>query len=230
MTSCQKVGRRLRFKMLEHGEAAELRRDVIQNLLSNICMSDEMMPYPRSPTNPWTNSPLTLSQVISLCGQIVMDYAKRGSCPPVLFSAYFEARFSLKRFLKNNSAMLSQHAIFSYFKDLTVSNIETVYDTIAQLVTESGLNYSHMAVRRWLNVRPQTDLHREWLLLVRDYTVYMNLHVQIRPHWIDTISIRNDVRQLYEQTIPMRRLNTILSNPIILDPALFLIQSALFRL
>ena len=175
------------------------RRDLFSNLVANICMSEEMMPYPRAPTNPWSNVPLTLGQTMSVCAQLSLDYALRGKCPPVLLAAFCEARFDLKRFKQDNASMLSQHAIYSYFKDLTSENVDTVYDTLTQLLTSANLGYSSNAISRWLKQTPQTALHHEWLLLVRDYTVYINLHVQVRP-WHSSADIRRDVRNLYSRT------------------------------
>ena len=176
------------------------RRDVYSSLIANICMSDEMMPYPRVPTNPWSNVPLTYAQTISVCAQLCMDYAKRGACPPVLLAAFCAARFNIHKFKDDNSSMLAQHAIYSYFKDLTAENLGTIYDTITQLLTVSSLRYSPAAISRWLKQIPQTTLHREWLLLVRDYTLYINLHVQVRPTWYSTAEIYTDVRALYRRT------------------------------
>lgn len=176
------------------------RRDVFQSLLSNICMSDEMLPCPRPPTNPFTNAPLTLAQTISICQQLVADYAKRGRCPPVLFSAFWAARFDLARFQQENASMLAQHAVTSYFKDITDENTHTVFDTLTSLLAEANCDFIPTAIRRWLRSSPQTPLHREWLAMVRDYTMYINLHVQIRPHWHNQTYIMADVRQLYART------------------------------
>jgi hypothetical protein len=176
------------------------KRDVVTNLLSNICMSDEMLPTPRAPTNPWTNSKLTMPQTMTLCQQIVADYASRGLCPPVLFAAFWASRFCLRRFHEDNSALLSQHAVRSYFKDLHEDNMDTVFDTIANLLQYSDIQYPTVSVRRWLRQTPQTPLHREWLLLARDYTLYINLHVQVRPTWYSEEYIYADVRRLYNRT------------------------------
>jgi hypothetical protein len=177
------------------------RRDVFTNLLSNICLSDEMLPTPREPTNPWNNSKLTLAQTIGLCTQLVQDFAKRGKCPPVLFAAFWASRFSLKRFQDENSALLSQHAIAAYFKDLHADNIHTVEDTIINLLTSATLDYSPTAIRRWLHQTPHTQLHRDWLAMARDYTLYVNLHVQARAHWYTTERIYVDVGRLYNRMV-----------------------------
>lgn len=176
------------------------RRDVFTNLLTNICMSDEMLPSPRTPTNPWTNAKLTMPQTMTLCQQIVADYAKRGLCPPVLFSAFWEARFNIRKFHDDNSALLSQHAIRSYFKDLHEENLPTVLDTMINLLDACRILYSIVALRRWLRQTPQTASHREWLTMTRDYTLYINLHVQARQHWYSEDHIYADVRRLYNRT------------------------------
>lgn len=222
------------------------RRDVFSNLMSNICLSDEMLPTPRMPTNPWTNATLTLAQTIGLCQHLAADYGRRAKCPPVLFSAFWAARFDLKRFRQENSSLLAQYAIASYFKDLHADNMPVVYDTIFNLLSGGMVNFSPTAVRRWLT-QPQTPLHREWLDFVRDYTMYVNLHVQTRARWISDLVIYDEARDLYRRIgighnfeSQNQHVNQIsLSPPMIqtftlpLDipmDQLMLIQSALFRL
>lgn len=176
------------------------RRDIYNCLLSNICMSDEMLPCPRAPTNPWTNAPLTLGQTISVCQQLVADYARRGRCPPVLFAAFCTAGYNLNKFLSTNSSLLSQYAITAYFKDIHDHNRPVVVDTILQLLNTAGVSYSLPAVRRWFRQTPITPLHREWLAFARDYTLYLNLHVQTRETWYTEEYIYRDVRRLYSRT------------------------------
>jgi hypothetical protein len=176
------------------------RNDIFGNLLSKICMSDEMLPCPRPPTNPWTNAPLRFSQIVGLCHQLLADYAKRGICPPVLFSAFWAARFNLRAFHDQNSSLLSQHAITAYFKDIHEHNEDTIADTIFQLLADANLDYSPSAVRRWLRQRPLTQVHRDWIAISRDFTLFTNLHVQVRPHWYNTDGIVHDTRALFNRT------------------------------
>lgn len=191
-------------------------RDLFSNLISNICLADEMLPSPRVPTNPYTNSPLTLAQTISVCQQLVQDYARRSRCPPVLLAAFWAARFDVVRFEKENASLLAQHAVMAYFKDIHEDNRDSVCDTMFQLLTENNLSFSPVAVRRWLRASPLTPLHREWLELVRDYTLYINLHVQIRPSWYTQDMIDIDVRLLYGRTTipdPVSRRMSLLRSP-----------------
>lgn len=194
------------------------KNDVFMNLLTNLSMADEMLPSPRYPTNPWTNSKMTVAQTITICQQLVRDYAARGLCPPVILAAFWAARFSLRKFVDQNSALLSQQAIRNYFKDLHTHNLEVVLDTITNLLYAANVDFSLTSVRRWLRQTPQTPAHKEWLLLARDYTLYINLHIQVRPRWYSEDFIHADVRALYDRTdIPdvtsprMRMLRTMLS-------------------
>jgi hypothetical protein len=176
------------------------RRDIFQNLLSNIGAAAEMLPAPRLPTNPWTNTPLTMGQTMSLCQKLLLDYAQRGQCPPVLFAAFCAADYDIHRFESENSAMLAQHAIRAYFADLHEHNRDVITDTVTQLLDEHGVRFSPTTVRRWFRRTPVTPLHREWLALARDYTLHLNLHIQPRPSWHDDVGIARDVRRLYSQT------------------------------
>jgi len=163
---------------------------------------------------------LTMAQTMGLCQQLVASYGRKGRCPPVLFAAFCATRFSLRRFQEENSSLLAQHAVMSYFKDLHDHNHDLVFDTIANLLTAAGLEYSPIAIRRWLRRLPQTPLHREWLTMARDYTLYINLHVQIRNNWITESRIYVDVRDLYSRTVlpdPASQRLQIIRNTSLLD-------------
>jgi hypothetical protein len=176
------------------------RRDIFRNLLSNIGAAAEMLPSPRPPTNPWTNLPLTQAQTLSICQKLLVDYARRGQCPPVLFAAFCAAKYDIRQFETDNSAFLAQYAISAYFADLHEHNRDVVCDTITQLLDEHSVRFSPVTVRRWFRRTPVTPLHREWLALARDYTLHLNLHIQPRPSWHDDAGIARDVRRLYART------------------------------
>ena len=203
------------------------RHDVFNNLISNLSMADEFMPIPRPPTNPWTNAPLTDHQIIGLCTQLVADYGRRGRCPPVLFAAFCASRYNLRRFQREHASLLAQQAIMNYFKDLNDHTLDTVFDTIYQLMHEANIDASPVAVRRFLRERSQTKYHRAWLNLARDYTLYINLHIQVRPGWQDESSIYADVRHLYELTnfpdpvsVRVRQIRTALNEAGVQNPLL----------
>jgi hypothetical protein len=176
------------------------RRDMASSFISNISMSDEMLPMPRHPTNPYTNATLTLPQTIAICQSLIKDYAARGWCPPVLFAAFCACSYDIDKFVQRTSSLLAQHAIQTYFRDITPHNLDSIIETVFQLLTEAGVEYMPISVRRWLRQTPVTPLHREWLALARDYTLYMNLHVQTRDNWLSQSFIHADVRRLFTRT------------------------------
>lgn len=176
------------------------RHDLFNTLMANITHSDEMLPNPRRPRNPWTNAPFNYGQIVGVCQALLQDYARRGRCPPALFSAFWAAQFDVRRFSFENAPLLSQHAIVTYFKDITDHNREVIAETIHTLLASAGiLSVVPVHVRRWLRITPLTEGHRAWLNMARDYTLYMNLHVQVRPHWHSESIIYRDVRRLQDQ-------------------------------
>ena len=176
------------------------RNDMLRLFMSRLGMADEMLPTPRQPTNPWTNAALTLQQTISVCQQLVRGFGQRGRCPPLLLAAFCEAGYNVQRFIQRNSSMLAQNAIYDYFKNLHDHNRESVVETVAQLLGSAGVRYSHTTLRRFFREATNKASIREWLDLVRDYTLYMNLHVQTRANWYDESAIYRDARRLYERT------------------------------
>lgn len=216
------------------------RRDLLHTVLSNLTLSDEFMPTPRYPTNPWTNAPFTKAQAIAVCHRLAADFVQRGRCPPVLLSTFWDAKFNIRRFATQNAAILSQYAIQNYFGELTDDNFQTVYDTMTGLLSDAGVDFSPLAVSRWLRATPRTPTHQTWVTFCRDYTLYMNLHIQVRPQWHDTIHIYQDVRALYRTTRlvdvpPSTRIRVIRGQPTVhpippppvLEPLLSL-QTTLF--
>jgi hypothetical protein len=176
------------------------RRDLLNTVMSNLTMSDEFMPTPRHPTNPWTNEPFTRAQTMAVCNRLAADFVKRGHCPPPLLSAFWAAGFNIKRFQRENSAVLSQHAIQNYFRDINDDTFTTIFETMTTLLDDAGCDFSPLAVRRWLRETPITSAHREWLALCRDYTLFLNLHVQARASWFTTEGIYRDIRAAWSRT------------------------------
>ena len=176
------------------------RRDLLNTVMSNLTLSDEFMPTPRHPTNPWTNEPFTRAQTMAVCHRLSADFVNRGRCPPPLLSAFWAANFSIKRFMAENSAVLSQYAIRNFFREINDDNFSTLYDTMTGLLDDAGVDFSPIRVRRWLNSTPATPTHQLWLNFCRDYMLYLNLHIQARPTWYSPEYIYRDVHALFAST------------------------------
>ena len=178
------------------------RRDILKNLTANLSQCVDMIARPRQPTNPFTNSILTYSQTVSLCQQLMLGFTRH--CPPTLFAAFWAAGFDIHMFQEKNSAILSQNAITAYFSELTNDNYDMVFETIISLLTVVRCTYSKPAVKKWLvtglTTQTSTGLHKDWLHLVRDYSLYINMYVQARPHWTSLSAVYTDVIHLYNRT------------------------------
>lgn len=166
------------------------RNNIYKAVLTNLFMSNEMVAEPRYPSNPYTNKPLTLAQTVSVCQRLVAMKIDHDSCPHPLLAAFWVARFDLQRFYTDNIAALSQHAIHSYFSDITESNVEVIRGTVHTFLLHT--NYVTPTTAKWLDTTNPITLRDEWRLLCRDYFVYANLQVQSRPHWSSSASIYID--------------------------------------
>jgi hypothetical protein len=181
------------------------RSDVFKNFLTNISSCDEMLPSPRIPTNPWTNEPLTFQQTLSICNQMISYYAAKGKCPPLLFTAFCSSQYNIRTFRYKQASILAQNAIKTYFAEITPENRDVIEDTIVQLLYTAGCLFSPDSLHKWI-CSNSSPLHREWLSIVCDYTLYMNLHVQVRPYWYNQTYILMDIRRLYERSSMFREI------------------------
>lgn len=195
------------------------RKDLFDSLLSKLTLSDDMLPMPRPPANPWTNAHLTLAQTIGVCQMYIADCAARGRCPPPIFAAFVQSRYDTRRLYEFHSAMLSQHAIARFFADINDDNLDSIQETIIGLLNEASVDFTVHRLSHWLAERPLTPLHREWLALARDYTLYINLHIQARRYWYSQDEIQADVRVLFGRSTPFHstfssRIRMLRSDPV----------------
>lgn len=185
------------------------RRDIQSALVANLSQSDQMLAEPRAPANPYTNEPLTLAQTVSVCTQLNEHAARRGQCLPVVLAAFWAARFDLDRFAADNAPLLAHAAVKSFFAEITDANRETVYETMVQLITASNIEFHSLyQLKDWLEQTPQTPLHSEWLALVRDYTLYMNMNIPARPSWRTEDAIYENVRDLFDRSAEFEETET----------------------
>lgn len=185
------------------------RRDIQSALVANLCQSDQMLAEPRAPANPYTNEPLTLAQIVSVCTQLNEHAARRGQCLPVVLAAFWSARFDLDRFATDNAPLLAHAAVKSFFAEITDANRETVYETMIQLIAASNIEFhSRHQLKEWLEQTPRTPLHGEWLALVRDYTLFMNMNIPARPSWRSEDAIYEDVRDVFDRSVEFEATET----------------------
>jgi hypothetical protein len=95
---------------------------------------------------------------------------------------------------------LGYYAICSHFKDVGPHNYDLIVVTIQSLLSQAGYFIMESVLGQWIRAEELTALQREWVALVRDYMIYKNLHIQVRPLWYGTTSILDDVRGLYARS------------------------------
>ena len=136
-------------------EASTLMRDITERLLHH----DGFFEESAEPRNPFTNSPLTQAQMISLWNQISLS----GIPTSTAFSAFRQARWNLKTFEAEYAAMLKLNALrktmrnpahYDYI-DRMVDFIQYVYETKSEMcdlfLYKDAVKYknSHSIIRGW---------------------------------------------------------------------------------
>jgi len=92
-------------------EAATLMRDITERLMQH----DGVFDTSSHPRNPFTNTPLTQAQIISVWNQISLS----GVATSTAFSAFRQSRWNLLRFNREYSHMLKLHAFRKTMVDPT---------------------------------------------------------------------------------------------------------------
>ena len=136
-------------------EASTLMRDITERLLHH----DGVFEEPSEPRNPFTNSPLTQAQMISLWNQISLS----GVPTSTAFSAFRQTRWSLQIFKDEYLPMLKLNALRKTMKnpchydynDRMLDFIQYVYESKSELcdviLYKNAVKYknSHSIIQGW---------------------------------------------------------------------------------
>jgi hypothetical protein len=136
-------------------EASTLMRDITERLLQH----DGVFEESAEPRNPFTNTPLTQAQMISLWNQISLS----GTPTSTAFSAFRQARWNLKTFEAEYAPMLKLNALRKTMKnpahydymDRMIDFIEYVYETKSEMcdlfLYKDAVKYnnSHSIIQGW---------------------------------------------------------------------------------
>ena len=136
-------------------EASTLMRDITERLLHH----DGVFEQSALPRNPFTNSPLTQAQMISVWNQISLS----GVPTSTAFSAFRQARWNLQTFEAEYSSMLKLNALRNTMKtpghydyiDRMIDFIEYVYEEKSEscnlILYKNAVKYynRHSIIRAW---------------------------------------------------------------------------------
>jgi hypothetical protein len=182
-------------------EAHTLMRDLTCRLMHN----DGLFEYPQQPRNPFTNQPLTQSQIISVWNSI----SSAGIYTSSAFALFRKARYSLGRYLVENSSYLKINALSKVMKDPTCYDFrDRLIDFITFAYDQESLdckinayhyaisNYpTHPLLKRWADACYK--FHEATILYAASPLVLNEKKDDILDYTLDLINCENQLTRLY---------------------------------
>jgi hypothetical protein len=182
-------------------EANTLMKDITERLLHN----DGLFEYPQYPRNPFTNIPLTLSQMISVWNSI-----SRASIPvSSAFALFRNSAYNMDRFIEENIIFLKLNSLRRTFKEAkSYDYTEKLLDFIEYSYHIESVTCSLISFQYALDTYPNHHIIRKWALLCEKYHSAEILHAgnpekitKVKNAVLDDTS---DILQLQRELITLR--------------------------
>jgi hypothetical protein len=186
-------------------EAQTLMKDITSRLQQH----DGLFEHPQPPRNPFTNSPFTLSQTISVWNSI----SEAGIAVSSFFTLYRTARYSYLTFIEENSLYLRLNAHRKTFQEETSYDYkEQMLDFIHLCYTAETLEYNAAAFSYILFNEPKNHVIQKWKRLCQKYyeadILFWNnpkkandIKEEVLDDTYDILSSQNYIVSLYNRTI-----------------------------
>jgi hypothetical protein len=186
-------------------EAQTLMKDITARLQHN----DGLFEDPQPPRNPFTNTPFTLVQTISVWNSI----SEAGIAVSSLFTLYRTARYSHLKFIEENLLYLRLSAHRKTFKEETSYDYkEQMLDFIHLCYTAETLEYNAAAFSYILFNEPKNHVIQKWKRLCEKYyeadIIYWNnpkkandVKETVLDDTYDILSSQNYITSLYNRII-----------------------------
>jgi hypothetical protein len=186
-------------------EAQTLMKDITARLQQH----DGLFEDPQLPRNPFTNSPFTLSQTISVWNSI----SEAGIAVSSLFTLYRTARYSYLTFLQENIWYLRLSAHRKTFQEETSYDYkERMLDFIHLCYTAETLEYNAAAFSYILYNEPKNHVIQKWKHLCEKYyeadiifsnnpTKANDVKEKVLDDTYDILSSQNYIVSLYNRII-----------------------------
>lgn len=186
-------------------EAQTLMKDITARLQQH----DGLFEEPQPPRNPFTNTPFTLSQTISVWNSI----SEAGIAVSSLFTLYRTARYSYLTFLEENLLYLRLSAHRKTFQEETSYDYkERMLDFIHLCYTAESLEYNATAFSYILFNEPKNHVIQKWKRLCEKYheadIVFWNnstkandVKEKVLDDTYDILSSQNYIVSLYNRII-----------------------------
>ena len=198
-------------------EAHTLMKDITCRLMTN----DGLFENPQNPRNPFTNQPLTQSQIISVWNSI----SSAGIYTSSAFTLFRKARYSLVRFSLENANYLKCNALSKTMKDTSCYDYrDRMADFIAYAYDQESLDCRINAYHYAMINYPSLPLLKRWSELCYKYyearilylaapTLLRTTHDIIMDRSLDLINCENQVIRLY--TLSLDQVDTEGENDIV---------------
>jgi len=186
-------------------EAQTLMKDITARLHHH----DGLFEEPQPPRNPFTNTPFTQSQTISVWNSI----SEAGIAVSSVFTLYRTSRFSYVTFLDENSLYLKLNAHRKTFQEETSYDYkERMLDFIHLCYTAESLEYNATAFTHILYSEPKNHVIQKWKRLCEKYheadIIYFNnptkakdIKEDVLDDTYEILSSQNYIVSLYNRTI-----------------------------
>jgi hypothetical protein len=143
-------------------EAYTLMKDITERLLHH----DGFFEEPQYPRNPFTNIPLTQSQIISVWNSV----SRAGIPVSSAFTLFRNSRFIMKKFIEQNTTFLKLNSLRKTFKDTNSYDYnDRMLDFIAYCYAAESIDCSIQAFRNALRDYPNHHLIKRWAALCEKY-------------------------------------------------------------
>ena len=164
-------------------------------LLSGLTYSSYGIAEPKAPTNPYTNIPWSIGQLISIVGQIIHNLNRHHCAIPYYIYLFRKETYNLKTFLSVNNAVLQTDASVAFFKNAEDPYRNEIYN---ELIDDLYVDNHDQLTSDWRTARSLIvsrnivyTLMEKWDTLVLSSWIWLNhkiVYMQIED--IDTEFIR----------------------------------------
>jgi hypothetical protein len=201
-------------KRVYNFEAYTLMKDITERLLHH----DGLFEDPQLPRNPFTNIPLTQSQIISAWNSI----SRAGIPVSSAFTLFRNSRFNMKKFMEQNLTFLKLNSLRRTFKEAkSYDYTERMLDFIEYAYNSESIDCSINAFKNALKNYPNHHLIKKWAVLCERYyepdILYAGSQPTIHRMKEDVLDDTFEILHLQRELIS---LNTIVEN-IPHDPIIF---------
>ena len=126
-------------------------------LLFGITYSAYGIASPKMPTNPYTNIPWTIGQIIVIVGQIVHNLNRNHCTVPHYIYLFRKAMYNIPLFLYENKMLLNVDAAYAFFKKEDDAYRDVIY---SEIVEDLYVEHRDMLVSGWRIARSIVLAHR----------------------------------------------------------------------